>query len=83
MFNFVVISWIAVQGSVGACAVSEFIIESCAMLIAEVGAFYLVIYYNLDLTLNSQVLTTGCTYLVGTDTNNVEQIKYYVSTTDQ
>ena len=53
------------------------------MLIAEVGAFYLVIYYNLDLTLKSQVLTTGCTHLVGTDTNNVEQIKYYVSTTDQ
>ena len=82
-FNFVVISWIAVQGSVGACAVTEYIIESSTMLIAEVGAFYLVIYYNLDLTLKSQVLTTGCTYLVGTDTNNVEQIKYYISTTDQ
>ena len=83
LFNFVVLSWIAVSGSVGPFAVSAFILESSTMLIAEVGAFYYVIYYNLDLNLKSQVLTTGCTYLIGTDTNNVEQVKYYVSTTIQ
>ena len=80
--NFVIVIWVTVQGSVGPAAVAEYIIEGCVMMIAEWGAFYLVIQYNLDLTLKSQVLTTGCTYLVAVDSNDVEQIKYYISASD-
>ena len=75
------IAWVTVQGSTGPLAIIEYMFESCIMLIAEVGALYVISCYNLDLTLKTQVLTTGCTYLVGVDSDNVEQIKYYISPT--
>ena len=49
------------------------------LFVMEIASFYFVIRCNLELTLHSQVLMNGSTYLVGIDHQGHEQVKYFVS----
>ena len=66
------------QGYYGPMAVFQAIACSSLMIISEIGIFVMVIQYNLEMTLKTQVLANGCIVLVGYDRDASELIKLYI-----
>ena len=66
------------QGYFGKMSLVQSLFSSVVTLISEICFFIIIIRFNLDLTLKTQVLAAGSIVLIGYDEHGIEQVKFYI-----